>query len=71
MTTEQPPVTSNEATDDLVLCQELLHVTNTLEKGQTVAIYFHTWAKRAKIVELMETRYREADLRRLEFGLYH
>jgi hypothetical protein len=60
-----------EAADDIDICQELLQVTNTLDKGQTAAIYFLTWAKRASVIKTMETRYREADLRRIEFGLYH
>lgn len=53
------------------ICRELLHVTNTLEQGQTVAMYFHTWEKRKQVIATMETKYREADLRRIEFGLYH
>lgn len=57
--------------DEIELCQELLQMVNSLEKGQTMAVHFKTWARRARIVKVMETRYAEADLRKLEFGILH
>lgn len=63
--------TELDAADAVELCQELLKVTQTLEKGQTACIHFHTWAGRERVVKLMSERYHEADLRRLEFGLFH
>ena len=57
--------------DEIELCQELLQMTQSLEKGQTIAIHFKTWKRRERIVSVMTNRYAEADLRRLEFGILH
>ena len=57
--------------DEIELCQELLQMTQSLEKGQTRAVHFKTWKRRERIVSVMAARYGEADLRKLEFGILH
>jgi hypothetical protein len=68
MTTQE---IDTEKTDDVELCRELLRVASSLDKGQTACIYFLTAAKRRSVMETMTRRYADADVRRIEFGLYH
>lgn len=60
-----------ETADAIELCQQLLQMTQELEKGQTALIHFMTWKRREEVMKIMAARYHEADLRRIEFGVFH
>jgi len=61
-----------EIADTVELCQELLQLTNSLEKGQTASVHFMTWKRRAEVIRVMTERYGEhADLRKIEFCVFH
>ena len=34
-------------------------------------MYFLHWKRREKILEILNTRYQDADLRKLELGMFH
>jgi len=62
-------MTSQEAEE---LCRDLLQLTMSLEKTQMATVHFATWATREQVMKLMEEKYgAQADLRKIEFGLFH
>ena len=68
---EQPQDLGEGPEDPAELCRALLQMTQQLEHNQVVCIYFNKWARREQIIEMMRSRYGEANLRKIEFGLYH
>jgi len=60
-----------ETADIEELCRQLLMMSQCLEPDQEAAVHFMTWKRREDVVKLMESRYHEADLRRIVFGVFH
>ncbi len=61
-----------ETADAEELCRQLLIMTNELDGDQEAAVHFMTWKRREQIMKIMEERYgSHADLRRINFGVFH
>jgi hypothetical protein len=57
--------------DDLECARTLVQLLDTLEPTQYCTMYFLHWKRREKILEILNTRYQDADLRKLELGMFH
>lgn len=68
---QEPECRGDGSEDPQTFCREIVQMVQTLKPTETLCIYFMKWKTREEVIAILESRYKEADLRRIELGIYH